>query len=364
MTPPRYVFGVSGRTAEALLAQAGTLADYLESSVRDRRRAAFATTVTLPAVAKTLLLRREALEHRLAFVASTLADAVEQLRYFVEQSDNGMSLRGRGIHASRAEANQFGDALEADREYLRQLVAAGHLDRLAALWSVGFPVDWSAVHPELTEELPVYLPPTRLSRQRFWPQHTVQAGVSSPQEPSAPTVAPLARADESVVPQSIRIELTPERAPAVAPVSEAVVELDSDSFRSELADLPSTLRRRHLRTQLQRWISEALAYPDGELPPVDRGFFDLGMTSIQLEQVRTKITAAVGFEPGETTAFDYPTITEFADYLERSLDSAAAAPIQVPVVPPDDANMLTTLDATAIEQLSPVELERVLTAIL
>ncbi|WP_069166768.1 acyl carrier protein [Nocardia altamirensis] len=363
MTPPRYVFGVSGRTAEALLAQADTLANYLESSVRDRR-AAFATTVTLPAVAKTLLLHREALEHRLAFVVSTLADAVEQLRYFAEHSDNGIWLRGRGIYASRAEANQFGDVLDADREYLRQLVAAGHLDRLAALWSVGFPVDWSAVHPELTEELPVYLPPTRSSRQRFWPQHTVQTGVSSPQEPSAPTGAPVVRAEESVVPQSIRTKSTPERAPDVALVPEGVVELDTDPLRAQLADLPSTLRRRQLRTQLQRWIGEALAYSDGELPPVDRGFFDLGMTSIQLEQVRTRITATVGFEPGETTAFDYPTITEFADYLERSLANAAAAPIQVPVVSPDDANVLTTLDATAIEQLSPVELERVLTAIL
>lgn len=161
-------------------------------------------------------------------------------------------------------------------------------------------------------------------------------------------------------------------APIVASAASVMSDASTGDLRSELADLPSTLRRQLLRGRLQGWIGDALGYSDGEVPAVDMGFFDIGMTSIHLAEVRTRISATLGFEPDETTAFDYPTITEFADYLERSLDSAVTQPVSVPTSLPvlraEDTsggeNMLTALDSAAIDDLSPVELERVLTAIL
>ncbi|MFI6998729.1 phosphopantetheine-binding protein [Nocardia sp. NPDC050175] len=349
---PRYIIGVSGHTAETLAAQADTLATYLAATEQDPRRAAFADTVTLAAVAKTLLRHRAGLPHRFAFVASKLSDAVESLRFFAEHQDSGNQLRGKGIYANRVEMDSFGDRLAADQEYVRQLAANESYDRLAALWSVGFPIDWSIVHPELAAELPAYLPPTRLSRQRFWPTPATHVSEPAVAKPAASGAA---------------------AATATAPTAEPVVAPESGGgdLRSELAVLPSTLRRQLLRGRLQRWIGDALAYPDGELPAVDMGFFDIGMTSIHLEEVRVRISAALGFQPDETTAFDYPTIAEFAEYLERSLDSAVAQPVSVPEVPAarvadwsDGENVLTALDSAAIDELSPVELERVLTAIL
>lgn len=156
---PRYVIGISGRTTETLAAQADTLATYLDATERDPRRAAFAGTVTLPAVAKTLLRHRDAYPHRFAFVATTLAEAIESLRFFAEHPDSGNQLRGKGIYAGRVETNLFGDRLNADQDYVQNLTAAGHYNRLAGLWTVGFPIDWTIVHPQLDLELPAYLPP-------------------------------------------------------------------------------------------------------------------------------------------------------------------------------------------------------------
>ncbi|WP_433663079.1 phosphopantetheine-binding protein [Nocardia sp. CA-128927] len=411
---PRYVIGVSARTAETLAAQADTLATYLDSTERDPRRAAFAGTVTLASVAKTLLRRRETFPHRFAFVTATLAEAVESLRFFAEHPDSGNRLRGKGIYANRVEMTLFNDGLAADQEYVRQLAADGCYDRLAALWTVGFPINWSVVHPELDVELPAYLPPTPLSRRRFWPAPATngRADQNLPQQPGPTTgQTPSARADvptastglpaatpatespatvaaapstttAAVAPTAWIEAVVPTRAAAVtaatalsgataATIASGAPESTTGDLRSELVDLPSTLRRQLLRTRLQGWIGGALAYSGGELPAVDLGFFDIGMTSIHLADVRAQISAALGFEPDETTAFDYPTITEFADYLERELDGAVAQPVSAPQLPPvrvedtsDGENVLTALDSAAIDDLSPVELERVLTAIL
>ncbi|MFD6157955.1 phosphopantetheine-binding protein [Nocardia sp. NPDC060256] len=372
---PRYVLGVSSHTAETLAGQASTLATYLAGTEQDPRRTAFAGTVTLTAVAKTLLRHRAGLPHRFAFVAAGLSDAVESLRFFVEHQDSGNQLRGNGIYASRVEMDSFGDRLAADQEYVRQLAADGSYDRLAALWSVGFPIDWSIVYPELEAELPAYLPPTPLTRQRFWPTSATpvaEAAVAMPAAvaptATAPTVVPvLSTSAGTTVPTAA----TGGSAASTTNAAPGALETGDGDLRAELAELPSALRRQLLRGRLQGWIGDALAYPDGELPAVDMGFFDIGMTSIQLEEVRVRIAAALGFLPDETTAFDYPTIAEFAEYLERSLDSAAAQPVSVPEVPAarvaewsDGENALTALDSAAIDELSPVELERVLTAIL
>ncbi|MFI6165329.1 phosphopantetheine-binding protein [Nocardia sp. NPDC051052] len=373
---PRYIIGVSSRTAETLAAQANTLATYLDATERDPRRAAFATTVTLAAVAKTLLRHRDGLPHRFAFVAATLSGAVESLRFFAEQEDSGNRLSGKGIYASRAEVNLFGDGSPADQNYVRQLATDGSYHRLAALWSVGFPIDWSIVHPELDMELPAYLPPTPLSRQRFWPAAATigHADRQAPQQPGQTSTAWVST-DTPATFTPAPVVATPEveaaTAPTTATSTTVVPAISTGDLRSELADLPSTLRRQLLRTRLQGWIGAALAYPEGELPAVDMGFFDIGMTSIHLEEVRGRISAALGFAPEETTAFDYPTIAEFAEYLERSLDSEVAQSFSAQQLPEalvednaDGENVLTALDAATIDELSPVELERVLTAIL
>ncbi|WP_395367564.1 acyl carrier protein [Streptomyces sp. YH02] len=143
---------------------------------------------------------------------------------------------------------------------------------------------------------------------------------------------------------------------------------------AELAGLPTALRVRRLCGYLQDHIAGLLDYPEGERPHTDSGFFDLGMSSIHLEQVRQSIIADTAFVPGATSAFDHPTIAEFAAFLERELalqskpEIEPAASVAHKVAPAATETgqplLLHTLGQDDIDRLSAHDLERALIEVL
>jgi hypothetical protein len=356
----RYLVPLSTRDPDTLIAQAQVLADYLDHSRHDRRRTAFADAICLSSVVATLL-SREQHACRVAFSADSLTDAVTRLRTFVAESGDSKRLRCMGIHVNVADVDQFAEELAEDRAYLARLLDGGRYDRVGALWTVGFPIDWRVVYPELADEPPIYLPPTRSARQRFWPQAAdrlpVVADLPEPDAVGALDSMPVSTvgaADVSAIAKPM----------VVARAANSVCDL-----AAALAEVPATVRRQRLRQLLQGWIAETLGYPIGELPPVNVGFFDLGMTSVHLVQVQSVIAEALGFQPSVCSGFDYPTVAAFADYLDSSIDFAArtsAVPVGEEPAAVDDAggDLLADLNDERIDGLSPVELERVLTQIL
>jgi acyl transferase domain-containing protein len=424
-TAHRFVIALSARDRDTLVAHARVMADYLDFDRKDRWRKAFADTLTLPAVVKTLLRCREAYAHRAAFAADSLAEVADLLRAVTAESGDAKRLRNRGIYVGTVDVDPLFGQLAEDHDYLLRLIAAGQFDRVATLWTLGFPIDWQIVHPELDKHLPVYLPPTRPKRQRFWPEppetsrssgeameFAIAAGVvpnlgEMDRSHSGIHVSPgapdwvarsmtnvIERAPEDSEPVSGSASLHTESGAAtfvVNPVgireksaaevaSEVVVRSGSvpvaaQGLSCELAELPPMVRRQRLRTLLQGWIAETLAYPANEMPAVDAGFFDLGMSSIHLMQVRAAISEELGFEPSETSGFDHPTITEFVDYLDMAIDfdavgstfavSSSSSEVKSTVTGvAATAPELPNLDAASIDRLSAVELERVLTQIL
>jgi acyl carrier protein len=356
----RYLVALSTRDPDALITQAQVLADYLDHSRHDRRRTVFTDTIRLSSVVATLL-SREQHACRVAFSAGSLAEAVTRLHTVVAESGDGKRLQRMKIHVNTADTDQFAEELAEDRAYLERLLAGGRYDRIAALWTLGFPIDWRAVYPELADEPPIYLPPTRSARQRFWPQATDLSPVL-PDSPEPDAVRALDSMPVSTVgPTDIAALAEPM---AVAPTASSVY-----SATLALAELPATVRRQRLRRLLQRYIAETLGYLTGELPPVDVGFFDLGMTSVHLVQVQSMIAETLGFQPNVSSGFDYPTVAAFADYLDSSIDFAAltsVAAVGEESAPADDSGVspLADLDDASIDGLSPVELERVLSQIL
>jgi acyl transferase domain-containing protein len=356
----RYVVPLSTRDLDPLITQARVLADYLDHSRGDRRRSVFADTIRLPSVVATLM-SREQHACRVAFSADSLSETVTRLHTVVAESGDWKRLQRMKIHLNVADTGKFAEELAEDRAYLERLLAGGRYDRVAALWTLGFPIDWRAVYPELADEPPIYLPPTRSARQRFWPQATDLLPVL-PDSPEPGAVRALESTPVSTA-GSAGIAAMAEPM-AVAPTAGS-----APSAALALAELPATVRRQRLRRLLQRYIAETLGYLTGELPPVDVGFFDLGMTSVHLAQVQSMITKTLGFAPSVSSGFDYPTVAAFADYLESSIDFAAltsAAAVGGQPTPDDDpgGSLLAGLNDESINNLSPVELERVLSQIL
>jgi hypothetical protein len=313
---PRFVVAVSGRDGESLTAQARDLSRYLRDSRREQASAAFSHAVTLPAVAKTLLCTRETYAHRLSFTAGSIAEAADGLRTYLSLAEDSRALVLNGIYRNTVACSVFDEPDDAgDRAYAARLAAEGRHRQLARLWAVGYPLDWARIYPELAYERPVYLPPTRLSRRRYWP---------APPEPVEPASQPVA---------------------LPAPSTDS-------GLAGELRELPAMLRQQRLRDYLQRQIGVVLGYPSGELPRTDLGFFDLGMTSIHLEAVRSSIVRDLAVEPDLSAAFDHPTITKFVCYLSERIDMAETAG--------GNGSVLAGLDEHEIESLSATDLERLL----
>ncbi|MCT2582275.1 acyl carrier protein [Actinophytocola gossypii] len=336
----RFVLTISAGSAESLTAYVRGLSTFLSGDPRPGRHP-FPHTVTLPGVAATLLNFRRCAPHRLALSAATLAEAADKLISFTEHTSNPHSTAPHGLYANVIHRSTFDEDAVAsqDRDYLLALAASGRHEQLAKLWSVGFPVDWRHVYPELVAERPVYLPPVPLDRRRYWP-HAPEAASATTTRAAAPPDA-----DDRRRPGN-----------------------KSSQLVAELTNLPTALRERRLCDYLQDRIAVLLDYPDGERPHTDRGFFDLGMSSIHLGQVRQSIIADTAFEPSDTSAFEHPTIAEFAAYLARELaahSESEIAPSDSVVHGPDatepaQALLPHTLGEDDIDRLSAHDLERAL----
>ncbi|HEY2322809.1 MAG TPA: condensation domain-containing protein, partial [Thermoanaerobaculia bacterium] len=113
---------LSAKDARSLAAQASRLAAWLDAHRQ----------VSLRDVAWTLQCGREAMEHRIAFVVTSVDDARSKL----------LAAAPAGNVASIGDL--FGNEPD-DLNYLRTLWAAGKLERVARFWTAGAPVPWKAL---------------------------------------------------------------------------------------------------------------------------------------------------------------------------------------------------------------------------
>ncbi|ATQ76795.1 hypothetical protein CR152_21450 [Massilia violaceinigra] len=122
--------------------------------------------VDLGDLAYTLQIGRDAMDHRMAVVVSSLPELTQRLRAFGEGASTGIH-RGR-VQRSKPEA------------------ASGDLESLADGWVKGADVAWSELHPH-GQRRRVSLPSYPFARERYWIAAAVEKAAPKP----APTVAVL-----------------------------------------------------------------------------------------------------------------------------------------------------------------------------
>jgi acyl carrier protein len=69
-----------------------------------------------------------------------------------------------------------------------------------------------------------------------------------------------------------------------------------------------------------------LGHAGADAIPADRGFMELGATSLSAIEIRNRLAAATGLRLPSTLIFDYPTAAKLADYLHANVtvDTGAA----------------------------------------
>ncbi len=130
---------LSTKTDEALIQYVEKFSEFLKNAPNNPE--------TFQRMAFTLQAGRSEMPERLAFVASSMDEWMEQIETFLE--DNGKSF-SRGVFRGSVNNHQLhnievGDT-KAGREFMRQLIESGELEKLAELWVKGSKVDWNALY--------------------------------------------------------------------------------------------------------------------------------------------------------------------------------------------------------------------------
>ncbi|WP_257460225.1 type I polyketide synthase [Archangium lipolyticum] len=101
---------------------------------------------------------------------------------------------------------------------------------------------------------------------------------------------------------------------------------------AELESLPPARRFDTLVQRIQAEVGRILGFPSSELPPAERGFFQMGMTSLMSVELRNALQRGLDKELPASLAFDHPTVLALAKRLAGSvtaveipLPTAAAA---------------------------------------
>ncbi|WP_437819490.1 type I polyketide synthase [Sorangium sp. So ce1078] len=135
-----------------------------------------------------------------------------------------------------------------------------------------------------------------------------------------------------------------------------------------LAGLPAPRRFDALVEHVQREVGRILGFPATELPAPDRGFFQMGMSSLMTIELRNALGRELGRDLPASLAFDHPNVEALARHLAQSVDAIAiplageAAPAQgrSPSAPSAPFGPEIEGRLTRMEQMSDDEIERLL----
>ncbi|MBF0527281.1 MAG: acyltransferase domain-containing protein, partial [Deltaproteobacteria bacterium] len=176
------------------------------------------------------------------------------------------------------------------------------LQSLAQLYVLGAPVDWAGFDRDYSRRL-VALPAAIQTRSQ-----SRTTGGAGPLR-----AEPLTRSGQP----------TPQSPPPEPP---------GEFFRA-LQAVPVTERPGLLLTHVRDQVAAILSMESSILGD-QQGLFELGMSSLTSVLLRNNLQKSLGFTLPVTIAFDYPTVSALADYLEAVISKrTAAAPDPKPDMP-------------------------------
>ncbi|MFJ4683025.1 ACP S-malonyltransferase [Streptomyces sp. NPDC088789] len=265
------VFPLSARTPETLRSYASRMATFLRSQQRTpvERDEDAARPVD---VAHTLQRGREAMEHRAAFTARTLAEAIDGF----ERVADGQNLPA-GVHIGRR-PGRSGSA-----PAVPAVPADATPEETAARWAEGADTDWAATP---TGGRRTSLPTYPFSPERYWLEPTGGTGPAHPGPVGEP------RADAS----------------------------DDTDLRAVLGAVPRSERHTTLATHMQRELGVLLQFPPDSPPDRQRGFFELGLDSVMAVRLGNLLEESLGLVLYAGVVFDYPCIDDLAGHLLDQLE--------------------------------------------
>jgi amino acid adenylation domain-containing protein len=282
---------LSARSQEQLADCARLLHDELEG----RRDA------DLPGIAFTLQTCRDAMEHRLAFIAGSIGEVRARLAAFLSGAPDDRVATGR-VKANR-EMLALLDSDADVRSALSGLPGRGRHDILVDLWVRGFPFDWRSLYGAEPPRR-VVLPGYPFATTVHWPRLADEPAVHQ-----APDAAPP----------------TPQR----AIVAEVVVPIVRARETGEHAYARALERLTGIAALVLETDASVLD-PDTELG-------EFGFDSITLTGFATRVNDTLGLSLTPADFFEFATLGRLARHIARSgafAETEEPAPAPPPIAPP------------------------------
>ncbi len=305
------------------------------------------TSDDLPAMAYTLLVGREEMEHRFALTVTTIDELKDSLHSFIK--DERHSGATAHVKYGDIEARAFAEdetTLETTARYLEK----GNTEGLIDLWLKGAEIDWNRLY---TSNKPgrIRLPAYPFAKKRCWitgkdnpdePLYQVKASKTDTSKPPLGQVeVPLGngskKAEDISKPLSISLSdlstvtsgkkvarTTSEIVPGTAPKLQLNLEREMET--APRAPLPNTTTVSGPTDSIVEALSHSLAkalYMDIVDIDIHKSFIDMGLDSIIGVEWISHINKQYGLSISATVVYDHTTIHAFAHYLEKVLAKAA-----------------------------------------
>jgi len=122
---------------------------------------------------------------------------------------------------------------------------------------------------------------------------------------------------------------------------------DAAAGRARLTELPRAERHAALAQLVAAEFRTVLQMTPAEALPDDESFFDLGLTSLSVEELKQRLEAQLGCRIDAEVLFNHPTLGHLLAHLESGplgelFDAAATAPAGAG--PNDDADEKSLVD--------------------
>jgi polyketide synthase PksN len=357
-----FVLVLSAKSLERLQAQARRMAEFLARNEQARQRGA--SSAALADIAYTSQIGRQAMEERLAVVASNAEEWIGALRAFASgQSPAGMLFQGR----VRPGAEQPGLPVEGS-------APPPSAEALARAWVAGARVEWPSLHQGRWRQR-VSIPTYPFARKRYWlGEHRARMGQreetagSRPVPPAPPpaemskntlpaeVVAASAPPFRHEVPNVSRPKIQLRKPGQVSPRETPRVDVSQDVARAESPKAtPSEggqprsaassvpVDAQALVEKLKHGVKEALAavlFCEASEIDEEKNFLELGLDSILMVELTKGLSQSLQIKLKVNKLYDHPSVTRLAEFLSSQVDGAAllgvtesAPPAHVPEPP-------------------------------
>jgi len=185
------------------------------------------------------------------------------------------------------------------------------LANVGALYTAGYPLEWSAIYPGVVDH--IGLPAYPWYHRQFWTtaKHRDIAVSTAPRDPvTAAESGPVESAPGS----------TNTRSPT------------SSTLWDELVSASRIARKVRLERHVREQITRVLRLDPGEALSRRTLLSDLGMDSVSAIELCAALSLTSGHKVPPTVVFDHPTIEGVTEFLVAELEQLAREPASAPAI--------------------------------